>query len=106
MKKLLTIGLTALTVTTANATPSIKGNIASTSTLPVAGYVVPKGQVVRHIYNDGYDHGYKAGKNKQRANTVKALVITGGLVVLGLSIYELGKNSRWTANEDGVVYRF
>lgn len=57
-------------------------------------------------YHSGYNHGYKDGKHDAYMNVGRTLVITGAVVIAGIIIYELGRDSRWTANEKGVVYRF
>lgn len=88
MKKLfLTLALASI-VSTANA-------------LPPAGYVVN-----HHNNHVSYDAGYKKGKSDAYHNVGRTLFFTGCAIIAGVMIYELGKESRWTANKDGVVYRF
>ena len=39
-------------------------------------------------------------------NIVPIIVVAGIAVIAGVAIYEIVKESRWTANESGIVYRF
>ena len=49
-------------------------------------------------------HAY--GKHDAYNNVARTAVIVGFTVIAGVIIYQLGKESRWTTNENGVVYRF
>lgn len=53
-------------------------------------------------YNSGYRNGYHAGKD----HVAKNVMIVAGIAIVAVAVYELGKNSRWTANQDGIAYRF
>lgn len=88
MKKLLTAAVLATTIGTAQAVPAM--------TRP---YPHP-------TYNNGYHVGYNHGKNDAYANVARTAVIVGAVVIATVVIYQLGKESRWTTNEKGVVYRF
>jgi hypothetical protein len=57
-------------------------------------------------YSQGYAAGYSHGKDDAYANVGRTVVIVGAVVIASVMIYELGRESRWTANEKGVVYRF
>lgn len=89
MKKLLTAAVLATTIGTAQAVPTM--NAISTP---------------RPTYNNGYSAGYHEGKNDAYANVARTAVIVGAVVIAGVIIYQLGKESRWATNEKGVVYRF
>jgi len=92
MKKIITASILALTMaTSAQALPS------------TAGFVVNP----RYMhYQRGYQIGYHTGKQHAYDNVARTVAVVGATVVVGLIIYELGKESRWTANEKGVVYKF
>lgn len=64
--------------------------------------------IVRPVstYSQGYATGYSHGKDDAYANVGRTVVIVGAVVIASVMIYELGRESRWTANEKGVVYRF
>ena len=89
MKKLITALVLSTTISSAYA-------------LNVGNYV----GVPRTPYQTGYDAGYSAGKNHAYNNVAKTLFFTGFTVIAGVIIYQLGKESRWTTNESGIVYRF
>lgn len=88
MKKLLTATIIATTLGTANAMPTVNLNAGNPT------------------YNSAYQIGYHEGKHDAYNNVARAVVITGFVVIAGAMIYHLGKESRWTTNEKGVVYRF
>lgn len=93
MKKILSFIVLCGVIANANAFPMIQTNP----------------NVYTHhssAYYDGYKDGYHSGKNRGYGNVLKAVVIVGGFVLLGTAIYELGKESCLTANENGIVYRF
>lgn len=92
MKKLLTAIVLITTITSAHALPTV---------IP-AGHAVPPSSAYQAGYNSGYDNG----KQDAYHNVAKTVFITAVVVVAGTIIYQLGKESRWTANESGVVYRF
>lgn len=92
MKKLLTATILATTITSAHALQIV---------IP-SGHVVPQSSAYQAGYNSGYDNG----KQDAYHNVAKTVFITAVVVVAGTIIYQLGKESRWTANESGVVYRF
>ena len=50
--------------------------------------------------------GYSAGKNHAYDNVAKTVFFVSTAIVAGVIIYQLGKESRWGANENGIVYRF
>ena len=89
MKKLVSVLALTTTISTANAMP----------TLPYMGTPRPQ-------YNNGYNVGYHNGKSDAYNNVARAVVFTGVAIIAGVAIYQLGKESRWTTNERGVVYRF
>lgn len=92
MKKLLIATILATTMTSAYANISI----------PPAGHVIQN----PNQYQSAYNSGYHNGKEDAYRNVAKTVFITAVVVVAGTMIYHLGKESRWTANESGVVYRF
>ena len=57
-------------------------------------------------YSQGYHTGYHQGKQDAYSNIGRTAFIVGAVVIASVMIYELGRESRWTANEKGVVYRF
>jgi hypothetical protein len=57
-------------------------------------------------YSQGYHIGYNQGKQDAYNNIGRTVAIVGAVVIASVVIYELGRESRWTANEKGVVYRF
>ncbi len=84
MKKLLIATTLALSIGAANAVPIIThSNDHST-----------------------YHQGYTDGKKHAYNNVGRAVVITGMVVIAGVIIYQLGRESRWTATRNGVGYRF
>jgi hypothetical protein len=89
MKKLISSLVLATTISTANAMP----------TLPNMG-------TPRQHYNNSYESGYRAGKSHAYNKVAKVMFFTGFTVIAGVIIYQLGKESRWEVNENGVVYRF
>ncbi len=89
MKKLLTAAVLATTIGTAQAVPAM-----TRPTTP------------RPTYNYGYNVGYHHGKNDAYNNVARTAVIVGAVVIAGIIVYHLGEESRFTANEKGVVYRF
>lgn len=92
MKKILTATILAATMTSAYAN----------TRFPPAGYVIQNPNQHQSAYNSGYHNG----KEDAYRNVAKTVFITAVVVVAGTMIYHLGKESRWTANESGVVYRF
>lgn len=93
MKKILSCIIVLGTISNANALPMIQPG----STIHTYH---------SSEYHQGYKNGYDSGKNRAYGNVFTTVVIVGGVILLGTAIYELGKESRWTANENGVVYRF
>lgn len=89
MKKTLIALTLALTIGNANALPTL---IEPTDPQPT--------------HNTGYDIGYRHGKNDAYNNVARTLVITGIVIAAGIVIYNAGQESRWTANEKGIVYKF
>ena len=57
---------------------------------------------VQRTYNNGYNQGKRDAYN----NVARTVFIVGAVVIVGTIIYELGKESRWTTNENGITYRF
>ena len=57
-------------------------------------------------YSQGYHTGYNQGKQDAYSNIGRTAFFVGAAVIASVMIYELGRGSRWTANEKGVVYRF
>lgn len=89
MKKLITALVLSTTISSAYA-------------LNVGNYV----GMPRTPYQTGYDAGYSAGKNHAYNNVAKTLFFTGFTVIAGVIIYQLGKESRWGVNQNGVTYKF
>lgn len=57
-------------------------------------------------YSQGYHTGYHQGKQDAYNNVARTATIVGFVVIASVMIYELGRESRWTTNDKGVVYRF
>lgn len=57
-------------------------------------------------YSQGYNVGYHHGKTDAYNNVARTATIVGFVVIASVMIYELGRESRWTTNDKGVVYRF
>lgn len=87
MKKLLTAIIIATSCANANAMSSIR-------------------HIPMQPHNNSYQIGYHTGKQHAYNNVTRTAVFVGMAVVAGVIIYELGKESRWTANENGIGYRF
>ncbi|MBQ2174479.1 MAG: hypothetical protein II453_05290 [Alphaproteobacteria bacterium] len=67
-------------------------------------------RVVTPTYSQGYSAGYyqgqRQGKSNAYNNVVRTTFFVATAVVVGVIIYELGKESRWTAHDGQVHYRF
>ena len=87
MKKLL---ITLATLTTLNANATIPTNIQ------------PPHIPVQQTYNNGYHQG----KRDAYGNVARTVFVVGAVVIVSAVIFELGKESNWTTNENGVVYKF
>lgn len=87
MKKLLTATILATTIGTATAAPIMTGSNTYSN---------------HNIYHNGYSDG----KHDAYNHVARTAVIVGFAVIAGVVIYKLGQNSRWTTNQNGVVYRF
>ena len=85
MKKLLTAIIIATSCANANASVSVRHT---------------------HTHQSSYNIGYNAGKNHAYNNVAKTVFFVGTAVVAGVIIYQLGKESRWTAHDGQVGYRF
>lgn len=57
-------------------------------------------------YDMGYRIGYNNGKSDSYDNIGKTIMIAGIVVVAGIIIYELGKESRFGVSENGLTYKF
>lgn len=57
-------------------------------------------------YSAGYTVGYDRGKTHAYNKVGKATVILGTAVLVSLVVYQLGKESRWTATDNGLTYKF
>lgn len=57
-------------------------------------------------YSQGYNVGYHHGKTDAYNNVARTAAIVGVVVIASVVIYELGRESRWTTNDKGIVYRF
>lgn len=57
-------------------------------------------------FHYGYNIGYHDGKTDAYNNVARSVAIVGMVVVASVMVYEIGRGTRWTANEKGVVYRF
>ena len=73
------------------------------SIITVSAHALPP--IPQNYYN-AYQSGYDKGKSDAYHNVGRTLVITGIVVIAGVMIYELGRESRWTATENGITYRF
>lgn len=93
MKKIILTLAVVLFATSANALPSITGKIEQHPSRSIQAH---------YAYKAGYDNGKTDAYN----HVVRTVFVTGMVVVAGIMIYELGKDTRWTANESGIVYRF
>lgn len=87
MKKLLTAIIIATSCANANAMSSIR-------------------HIPMQPHQGSYQIGYHTGKQHAYNNVARTAVFVGMAVVAGVIIYELGKESRWTANENGIGFRF
>jgi hypothetical protein len=87
MKKLLTAIIIATSCANANAMSSIR-------------------HIPMQPHNNSYQIGYHTGKQHAYNNVGRTVAIVGTAIVVGIFIYELGKESRWTVNENGIGYRF
>lgn len=87
MKKLLTAIILATTIGTATAAPIMTGTATYSN---------------HHIYHNGYSDG----KHDAYNNVARTAVIVGFAVIAGVVIYHLGKENRWTTNQNGIAYRF
>ena len=85
MKKLLTAIIIATSCANANALTSIRHI---------------------HTHQSSYNVGYNAGKSLAYNNVMKTVAVVWIATVAGVIIYHAGKESRWGANENGIVYRF
>lgn len=57
-------------------------------------------------YQNGYNSGHHQGKNDAYANVGRTVFFVGTAIVVGALIYTLGQESRWTAHNGQVGYRF
>ena len=87
MKKLLTAIVIATSCANANAMSSIR-------------------HIPMQPHNNSYQIGYHTGKQHAYDNVARTVTIVGVAVVAGVIIYQLGKDSRWGANENGITYKF
>lgn len=93
MKKTLIAIILALTATTAQAV-SISKHVTTIKT----GHQAPVSQA--------YNIGYQNGKSDAYFKIGRTMVFVGVATIAGVVIYHIGKDSRWSANENGVIYRF
>lgn len=89
MKKILVALTIALSIGTAEAMPIMTSPTTPTPT-----------------HNNGYSVGYRHGKNDAYNNVARTAVVVGLVAVAAVIIYHAGEQSRWTANDKGVVYKF
>lgn len=77
-------------------------------TFLMCGVSADAATIIRPVptYSQGYNVGYHHGKTDAYNNIGRTVAIVGAVVIASVVIYELGRESRWTANENGVVYRF
>lgn len=77
-------------------------------TFLVCGVSANAATIIRPVptYSQGYHIGYHQGKQDAYNNIERTVAIVGVVVIASVVIYELGRESRWTTNENGVVYRF
>lgn len=93
MKKLLTAVLTL----------SVIGTAQASAIMPVLPKVHP---VYVHNHYNAYQSGYRNGKSDAYDHVAKTVFFVGTAVIAGVIIYQLGKESRWTAHDGQVGYRF
>lgn len=60
---------------------------------------------VRPTYSE-YRAGYRHGKSAAYNNVARTAFFVGTAVIAGVVIYKLGQESRWTAHDGQVGYRF
>ena len=60
----------------------------------------------QHYPNPMPQSEYEHGKRDAYNNVARTVVIAGVAIIAGVVIYHLGKESRWTTNENGIAYRF
>lgn len=89
MKKILIALTVTFSMSAAHAVPAIHG-------------IAP----VHPTYNYNYNVAYHQGKNAAYQNVATTLFVVGAVAIAGVIIYRLGEESRWTANQNGIVYRF
>lgn len=85
MKKLLT----AIALSTCFAT----ANAATAPVHPIPPQPSPRSE-------------YAHGKSDAYNNVARTLFVVGIVAMAGVIIYHYGQESRWTTNENGIVYRF
>lgn len=90
MKKILAALLTLTVIGTANA-----------KAIPNAIY-----NAKHPTYHSTYHSGYRKGKSDAYNNVAKTVFFAGTAIVVGVFIYQLGKQSRWTLHDGQVGYRF
>ena len=56
--------------------------------------------------NNVYNNGYNKGKADAYSNVAKTVFFVGTAIFAGVLIYQLGKDSNWTAHDGQVGYRF
>ena len=72
-----------------------------------AASAVPAMNASRTNYNPyQHHHTYEDGKRTAYNNVARTAVIVGAAVIATVIIYQLGRESRWTATRNGVGYRF
>lgn len=107
MKKILTIAGIIMTISNAHA---VGMNTTPTYLIPLTQEekIYIKGHSTG--YSRGFKNGYNSGYRKARTDARKKIAKTTGVVVatavIGTLIYQLGRESRWTATENGLTYRF
>lgn len=88
MKKILIALTVAFSISAAHAMPTI------TNAHPIP------------VHNYNHNIAYNHGKNDAYHNVATTLFVVGAVAIAGVIVYRLGEESRWAANEKGIVYKF
>ena len=78
------------------------------STIVSTAQALPNMRPIAHnpASNTSYNLGYNNGKSHAYERSARTAVIVGVAVIAGVIIYQLGKDSNWGVNQNGVTYKF